>query len=46
MLEAQNLLLYFTENNNEEIALNLRRHFGLLNFVDTVKDYGDFKKII
>ena len=42
MLEVCNLVLDFIKRYNKDIALSLKEtlHFGFLNSVETVKDYG------
>ena len=42
MLELRNFVSDFTGTQRKEIASHLRKDFGLLKRVNTVKDYGDF----
>jgi hypothetical protein len=37
------VLFCFTGSDSQEITLYLRRNFGLLNHVESVKDCGDFR---
>ena len=42
MLQLCDMISYFTVGSSEKSPLGLRRDFGLLNCVESVKNHGDF----